>query len=102
MCVKAICCTLVRRISSTTTKAHVSAAYQSSNQPRDRHRTASGVKEEEERGRLLAGVAPSAERPARFVENGVQFQADIVQGQKTGAARGVRVRCGARGAGCTA
>ncbi|PNW79253.1 hypothetical protein CHLRE_09g407900v5 [Chlamydomonas reinhardtii] len=49
-----------------------------------KYRTASGVKEEEERGRLLAGVAPSAERPARFVENGVQFQADIVQGQKTG------------------
>ncbi|KAG2487614.1 hypothetical protein HYH03_013753 [Edaphochlamys debaryana] len=38
----------------------------------------------EERGRPLAGVAPKAGEPVRFVENGVNFQADIVQGQKTG------------------
>ncbi|GFR40255.1 hypothetical protein Agub_g827 [Astrephomene gubernaculifera] len=36
------------------------------------------------RGRLLAGEAPVAGVPVRFKENGVVFQADIVQGQKTG------------------
>ncbi|KXZ49659.1 hypothetical protein GPECTOR_20g516 [Gonium pectorale] len=39
---------------------------------------------DEGRGRLLSGEAPAAGRPVRFVENGVQFQADVVQGQKTG------------------
>ncbi|GIL70950.1 hypothetical protein Vretimale_4050 [Volvox reticuliferus] len=39
---------------------------------------------EEGRGRLLAGQAPAPDQPVRFQENGVQFQADIVQGQKTG------------------
>lgn len=40
--------------------------------------------EEGERGRLLAGEAAFPGRPVRFLENGVHFQADIVQGQKTG------------------
>lgn len=39
----------------------------------------------EERGRLLRGDLPR--RPVRFSENGVRFQADIVQGQKTGGRR---------------
>ncbi len=38
----------------------------------------------EERGRVLRGAPPAAGEPVRFVENGVAFQADIVQGQKTG------------------
>lgn len=38
----------------------------------------------EERGRVLRGAAPAAGEPVRFLENGVAFQADIVQGQKTG------------------
>ncbi|EFJ44499.1 hypothetical protein VOLCADRAFT_121298 [Volvox carteri f. nagariensis] len=43
-----------------------------------------GAGVDEGRGRLLAGEPPVAGRPVRFLENGVTFQADIVQGQKTG------------------
>ncbi|GLC36377.1 hypothetical protein PLESTB_000768300 [Pleodorina starrii] len=43
-----------------------------------------GGEEQGGRGRLLAGEAPAPGRPVRFLENGVRFQADIVQGQKTG------------------